>query len=223
MSIKNIKPPVITKFLNKNPLPSKKEEWIFAIVKYSLKQVLENKEKEMSIKISEEFIKQNYPVQTGLNNPILRTKSKWIEEINEEILSFGKILFKAMELYDGIWLAAPQIWVNKRIIAICQLNKKEDKVIFSEVLINPEIIEKSEKMFIQEEGCLSLPGMEWDVQRHFKVKVIYTGLDGKKHQINATWLNAAILQHEIDHLDWILFWDKVVDKKAPNFKKLLNL
>ncbi len=223
MSIKNIKPPVITKFLNKNPLPSKKEEWIFAIVKYSLKQVLENKEKEMSIKISEEFIKQNYPVQTGLNNPILRTKSKWIEEINEEILSFGKILFKAMELYDGIWLAAPQIWVNKRIIAICQLNKKEDKVIFSEVLINPEIVEKSEKMFIQEEGCLSLPGMEWDVQRHFKVKVIYTGLDGKKHQINATWLNAAILQHEIDHLDWILFWDKVVDKKAPNFKKLLNL
>ena len=223
MSIKNIKPPVITKFLNKNPLPSKKEEWIFAIVKYSLKQVLENKEKEMSIKISEEFIKQNYPVQTGLNNPILRTKSKWIEEINEEILSFGKILFKAMELYDGIWLAAPQIWVNKRIIAICQLNKKEDKVIFSEVLINPEIVEKSEKMFIQEEGCLSLPGMEWDVQRHFKVKVIYTGLDGKKHQINATWLNAAILQHEIDHLDWILFWDKVIDKKAPNFKKLLNL
>ncbi len=171
----------------------------------------------------EKILKEKYPIQTGINNPILRKRSEEISKISDEIEEFAEILHNWMEIYDGIWLAAPQIWVNKRIIAVCQLNKKEDKVISSNVLINPKIIDKSPKTFIQEEGCLSLPGMEWDVKRHFKVKIEYLDINGKKHEMNATWLNAAILQHEIDHLDWVLFWDKVVEKKSPNFKKLLNL
>ncbi len=171
----------------------------------------------------EKILKEKYPIQTGLNNPILRKKSEDISNITDEIKEFTEILHRWMELYDGIWLAAPQIWVNKRVIAVCQLNKKEDKVISSNILINPKIINKSPKTFVQEEGCLSLPGMEWDVKRHFKIKIEYLDVNGKKHEMNATWLNAAILQHEIDHLDWILFWDKVIEKKSPNFKKLLNL
>jgi len=171
----------------------------------------------------EKILKKKYPIQTGLNNPILRKKSEDVSHITDEIKEFAEILHRWMELYDGIWLAAPQIWINKRMVAVCQLNKKEDKIISSSVLINPKIIEKSSKTFIQEEGCLSLPGMEWDVKRHFKVKIEYLDIKGKKHEMNLTWLNAAILQHEIDHLDWILFWDKVIEKKSPNFKKLLNL
>ena len=171
----------------------------------------------------DKIIQEKYPVQTGLNNPILRKESEEITEITDEIKEFEKILHRWMELYDGIWLAAPQIWVNKRMVAVCQLNKKEDKIISSSVLINPKIINKSAKTFIQEEGCLSLPGMEWDVQRHFKVKIEYLDINWKKHEMNLTGLNAAIVQHEIDHLDWILFWDKVVNKKTPNLKKLLNL
>ena len=175
------------------------------------------------MKYIEKILKEKYPIQTGLNNPILRRKSLEIEEITGEIREFAKILHKWMEIYDGIWLAAPQIWINKRMVAICQLNKKEDTVIFSDVLINPVIIEKSTKTFLQGEWCLSLPSMEWDVQRHFKIKSQYLDVDWKKHEMNLIWLNAAILQHEIDHLDWVLFWDKVVNKKRPNLKKLLNL
>jgi peptide deformylase len=171
----------------------------------------------------EKILKEQYPIQTGINNPILRKKSEKVQEITKEIQEFSEILHTGMEIYDGIWLAAPQIWVNKRMIAVCQLNKKEDKVISSQILINPKIIEKSNKTFLQEEWCLSLPGLEWEVERHFKVKVIYQDINWKKHEMNATWLNAAILQHEIDHLDWILFWDKVVKKQWPNLKKLLNL
>ena len=171
----------------------------------------------------EKRLKENYPIQIWLNNPILRTKSTQIDNFTDDIKQFVKILHKWMEIYDWVWLAAPQIWVNKRIISISQLNKKEDRIIFSDVLINPQIIEKSTKVFLSNEGCLSLPGMEGEVSRHFKIKVKYLDINWKKHELNAIWLNAAIIQHEIDHLDWILFRDKVVSKKWADFKKLLNL
>jgi len=170
----------------------------------------------------EQYIKQNYPIQTGFNNPILRAKSKPVKEITNEIKEFWQILMYAMELYDGIGLAAPQIWENIRMIVVCQLDKKGQSIISTNILLNPEIIEKSDKIILQEEACLSLPGMEWKVPRHFKVKVKYLWLDWKKHEINAKWLNATILQHEIDHLDWILFWDKVVDKTVKNINTILH-
>lgn len=211
-----------TTFLFINKLPSKKNKEIFENIKISLKNNLDSNKILKNMKITEEFIKKNYPIQTGLNNPILRKKSVEIKEIDEETKNFWKILLKAMRLYDGIWLAAPQIWINKRIIAVCQLDKKEKNIIFSDVLVNPKIIEKSTKKFIQEEACLSLPWLEWDVERSLKIKLIYQDLEGKKHELNAKWLNAAIIQHELDHLDWILFWDKVKDKELPDMNKLLN-
>ena len=171
------------------------------------------------------YIKQNYPIQTWLNNPILRTKSKEIDlnDIkSDKIQDFAQILFTWMEMYDGIWLAAPQIWENLRIVAVCQLDKKEKDIIWAEVLINPKIIEKSWE-YISEEGCLSLPGLEWKVKRYKKVKVEYYDINWEKHTIEGENLNAAILQHEIDHLDWILFWNKVINKWPQiNFNKLLT-
>jgi len=185
---------------------------------------LDNVVKIMNPKLKE-FIKQNYPIQTWLNNPILRKKSESInisEIKSDEIQDFAQILFAAMELYDGIWLAAPQIWLNKRMIAVCQLDKSEKNVVWADVLINPEIIEKSWE-YISEEACLSLPGLEWKVKRYNYVKVKYYDIDRKEKTIEATKLNAAILQHEIDHLDWILFWDKVINKQPQiNFEKLVQ-
>jgi len=172
----------------------------------------------------ENFIKQNYPIQTWLNNPILRKKSEEVEVFDEELEEFAHILFEAMKLYDWVWLAAPQIWINKRIIAACQLDKKLKKIIFADVLVNPKIVEKSPKTQVNEEGCLSLPGIEAEVERSLKVKVIYQDIKWKKHEINAVGYNAAILQHEIDHLDWILFLDKAKNKeKDLNLGKLLKL
>ena len=172
------------------------------------------------------YIKQNYPIQTWLNNPILRTKSKEVnlEEIkSDKIQDFAQILFAWMEMYDGIWLAAPQIWENIRMIAVCQLDKKEKDITWAEVLINPKIIEKSWE-YISEEGCLSLPWLEGKVKRYKKVKVEYYDINWEKHSIKAENLNAAILQHEIDHLNWILFWDKVINKWPHiNFNKMINL
>jgi len=160
-----------------------------------------------------EYIQQHYKIQTGLNNPILRKKSEPVDNIQDpEIQDFAQILFYAMEIYDGIWLAAPQIWVNKRLIAVCQLDKKEKNIIWADVLINPKIIEKSGE-YISDEACLSLPGLEWKVKRAKYVKVEYFDINWEKKTITAENLNAAILQHEIDHLDGILFWDKVIDKQ----------
>lgn len=172
----------------------------------------------------EKYIRINYPIQTGLNNEILRKKSIEVKEITDKIKEFAEILHAWMIIYDWVWLAAPQIWKNIRMIAVSKLNKKEDTIISSQVLINPEIIEKSDKMVIEEEGCLSLPWMEWKVKRHYKIKVKYLDVDWKRHEMNLTWLNAGIVQHEIDHLDGILFWDKVLHKdKWINLKKFINL
>jgi peptide deformylase len=171
----------------------------------------------------EEFLRKNYPIQTGINNPILRKKSEKIEVFDDELREFGHILFEWMKLYDWIGLAAPQIWVNKRIVVISQLDKKLKKVIDIKILVNPKIIEKSTKTQINEEGCLSLPGIEAEVERPLKIKVIYQDLDGKKHELNAVWFNAAIIQHEIDHLDGILFIDKAKQNKELNLSKLLKL
>lgn len=179
------------------------------------------------MKITKEFknyIKTNYPLQTGLYNKILRKKSIPIEKITDEIKHFVDILNTSMQIYDGIWLAAPQIGKNIRVIAVCQLNKKQDTIISSQVMINPEITEKSSKTFIENEWCLSLPWMEWKVERYYKIKVKYENIDWKQYNIYFTWLNAWIIQHEIDHLDGILFWDKVIEKdKKIDFKKFIKL
>lgn len=172
----------------------------------------------------ENYIKANYPVQTWLHNEILRKKSIEVTKITDEIKEFADILHTGMQLYDGVGLAAPQIGRNIRMVAVCKLNKKEDTIISSQVLINPVIVEKSTKTITWEEWCLSLPWMEWKVKRHYKVKVKYQDIDGKKHEMNLTWINAGIVQHETDHLDGILFWDKVLAKdKWFDIKKFINL
>jgi len=178
------------------------------------------------VKIKKEFekyIRIHYPVQTWLYNEILRKKSVNVEEFTDKIKEFEQILHTGMQLYDWVGLAAPQIGENIRMVAVCQLNKKQDTIISSKVLINPKIVEKSVKTSIEDEWCLSLPWMEWKVKRHHKVKVKYQDIEGKKHEMNLTWLNAGIVQHEIDHLDGILFWDKVLNKdKWFDIKKFIK-
>ena len=171
----------------------------------------------------EKYIRANYPVQTWLYNKILRKKSVKVEKITNDIKEFEQILHTGMQIYDWVGLAAPQIGQNIRMIAICQLNKKGDTIISSKVLINPKIIETSSKTFVQEEWCLSLPWMEWKVKRYHKIKVKYQDIEGKKHEMNLSWINAGIVQHEINHLDGILFWDKVLDKdKWFDIKKFIK-
>ncbi|HPC34154.1 MAG TPA: peptide deformylase [Candidatus Absconditabacterales bacterium] len=157
-------------------------------------------------------LKKFYPIQTGLDNKILRKKSKKIDSIDQDILEFAEILMELMYEYDGVGLAAPQIGRNIRMIAITywKETKKGHERIDEDIMINPEIIEKSNEMLVSEEACLSVPDVIGKVKRHQNIVVEYLDIFGRKKKKKLRNYNACIVQHEIDHLDAILFVDKLI-------------
>ena len=161
------------------------------------------------------FLKQNYPLQLWANNPILRVSADAIQDITPEIRTFAYDLLELMWLYEGVWLAAPQVGKSWKIIATTQRKswKRWEKNTGEIVMINPEIIEKSTQMILSEEACLSLPGEQGTVRRYKKITVSYLDPEWRKHTRKFEDFNAAIIQHEIDHVDGILFIDKLVEPK----------
>ncbi len=159
-------------------------------------------------------LKAIYPVITGENNPILRKISTAITDITPEIEEFWYNLLDLMWEYDGVGLAAPQLGQNIRMCAITswKTTKKGKENTWEEILINPEIIDHSETMNKDLEACLSLPNMEGEVMRYDWIVVKYTTLNGKKKTKKVKWFNARIIQHEMDHLDGIMFIDKLERK-----------
>jgi peptide deformylase len=133
---------------------------------------------------------------------ILREKSLLVKEITTEILNLIRDMAETMYTDSGVGLAAPQVGISKRIIIIDE--EKEGLM----VLVNPEII-KSEGEIIDEEGCLSIPGIYSDVRRSSKVTVKALNENGDKIEITKEGLIARALQHEIDHLNGVLFIDKI--------------
>lgn len=138
---------------------------------------------------------------TGENNPILRQKSTPVEHFNKEIRDLITEMKQTMEQNNGIGLAAPQINVPIRVI-VCEINDK------FYAFINPEIIKYSKKTSIMEEGCLSLPNIYGEVERPETIIIKAINQDGKKIKLKAFGLLSRVIQHEIDHLDGILFIDK---------------
>lgn len=134
--------------------------------------------------------------------PILREKALPVEEVTPEILNLIKDMAETMYTASGIGLAASQVGVPKRIILV---DGEEDGLI---VLINPMII-KSEGEVIAEEGCLSVPDIYSQVKRSSKVTVKALNENGDPIEITKEDLIARALQHEIDHLDGILFIDRI--------------
>jgi len=149
------------------------------------------------------------PIKTN-PNPILRKKSIDVksEEISASVTcTLLKDMAKTMLEKDGIGLAAPQIGKNIRLIVV---NTKDGVLI----MFNPVITKKSLRKVWEQEGCLSLPDIFGDVKRHKKILCIFKDKNGKHTKIEAEGLLARVIQHEIDHLDGILFIDK-----AKNIKK----
>ncbi len=147
-------------------------------------------------------------------NPVLSKKSSPVEKIDQAIIDLGEKMIQTMLLTDdGVGLAAPQVGYSLRMTVI---NPECDPLGFTGlddikspfVLINPEIIER-EGSYVEEEGCLSLPGLYYDVERPERVKVRFTGTDGQVREFTATDYMAKLVCHEIDHLDGALFWDRV--------------
>lgn len=136
----------------------------------------------------------------------LRTVSQTVETIDEEIKTLASDMLDTMYEAPGVGLAAIQVGVPKRLITI-DVTKSEETPADPIVLINPEIIWKSEETSTYKEGCLSIPDHYEEVDRPSRVKVRYQDLTGEIKEIEAEGLLAVCLQHEIDHLDGVLFID----------------
>ena len=160
-------------------------------------------------------------------DPILRKKSDILEKVDDELRILLDDMLETMYSAPGIGLAAVQIGILKRLIVIDISKDKEKKnPIF---LINPEIISKSKNTSIYEEGCLSLPGHFAEIERPEECQIKYIDYEGKKNEMKANGLLATCIQHEIDHLNGILFIDylsklkkDMIVKKLVKQKKELN-
>lgn len=154
-------------------------------------------------------------------DPILQRPTEKVTEFDDDLRTLADDMFESMYKAVGIGLAAPQIGVGKRITVIDLSNKKnpEEKI----VLVNPEIMHKEGKQ-VEEEGCLSLPEIREKVSRAAKVKVRAQDLEGNWFETEGEELLARCFQHEIDHLDGILFpWRVSALKRDLILRKIRKL
>ena len=155
-----------------------------------------------------------------LPNPILKRKSKPIEKVNSEVKKIMDEMLKTMYREKGIGLAAPQVSINKRIIVMdvsprpglkrYQEEKNKEKQVVKQnpiQMANPEITWISEKKETDQEGCLSIPNFMGDVTRPSSCKVKYLDKNGESKELHAEGLLARCIQHEVDHINGILFID----------------
>lgn len=162
-------------------------------------------------------------------DPILRKVTSRVIKFDKILRKLVEDMFETMYANEGVGLAAPQIGVSKRVLVldvdypskryIDEQTKKEVKSYNSLLLVNPVIIQK-EGQIVSKEGCLSFPGVYFDVIRHKKITVKYQDLLGKERRLIADGdLLSRCVQHEIDHLDGKLFVDKPADE--TEMKKIL--
>ena len=155
-----------------------------------------------------------------IGHPVLLKKSNEIKDFGSDNLK--KIVYDMSETmidYSGIGLAAPQVHLSKRIIIFRNPDIEEKEKIQITPLINPVYEPVSEEKDDDWEGCLSIPGMQGLVSRY--KKITYTGYDlnGDSIKNTAEGLHARVVQHEIDHLDGILYTERLANKKAFGFEK----
>lgn len=159
----------------------------------------------------------------------LKVKSKPVAKVDDSIRKLMDDMVETMYASDGIGLSAVQVGVHKRVLVMDighgssrypdtqhlhhHHDHEHDCRSHIYFMANPEIIEESEEMNVYEEGCLSFPGQYAKVERPKKVKVRYLDYDGKKQEIEADELLATCVQHEIDHLDGIVFVDHISNVK----------
>jgi peptide deformylase len=147
----------------------------------------------------------------------LRLVSEPVKRVDVAIRALVEDMFETMYAAPGIGLAAIQVGVAKRVVTL-DLSKKDDER-KPLVFINPVVTWASEEKSTYEEGCLSIPDYYEEVERPAAVKVKYLDLDGKAHEIEAKDLFATCIQHEIDHVNGILFIDHISKLKRDRVTK----
>lgn len=153
-------------------------------------------------------------------DPILRKKSVNLEKVDSEVKKLMDDMLETMYSAPGIGLAAVQIGILKRVIVI-DISKDETKKkpLF---LVNPIINHKSKNLSIYEEGCLSLPGHYAEIERPAECNLSYVDYDGKMRKLQAKGLLATCIQHEVDHLNGVLFIDYLSKLKKDMIVKKLK-
>ena len=137
-------------------------------------------------------------------DPILRKKSTILEKVNDEIRNLLDDMLETMYAAPGIGLAAVQIGIPLRVVVI-DISKEDEKK--PHFFINPNIVWRSDKTSTYEEGCLSIPNQFAEIERPESCRVEYIDLNNKKKEIEASGLLSTCIQHEIDHLNGVLFID----------------
>lgn len=160
-----------------------------------------------------------------LPDPVLRRKARKITKIDKDLLVLIEDMVETMREAPGVGLAAPQIGISERLIVIeYDVNDEVEnspKKLYS--IINPEIVEASEEKVLGVEGCLSVPNLVGEVERHQSIVVKGLNRFGKPTKIKADGWLARIFQHEMDHLDGVVFTDRAVRVWQPEEDEELPL
>lgn len=147
-----------------------------------------------------------------MGDPVLRAEAQEVTAFDDDLRALVRDMFETMYHADGIGLAAPQIGLSKRVIVVDLRRRDEDEDDREPervALVNPKVVWSSDSTEKQSEGCLSIPGLEEVVERPVSVRVEGRDPEGNEVVIEADELFARALQHEIDHIDGILFLDRV--------------
>jgi len=140
-----------------------------------------------------------------LPDPVLRKEAAPVERVDKALLTLAEDMLATMYEAPGVGLAGPQIGILRRLIVMDPSRDEEAKMPL--IMINPVILERSEEMRVHEEGCLSIPDVTADVERPAIARVAYIDTEGKPQETTLEGIWSTVVQHEIDHLNGILFID----------------
>lgn len=150
-----------------------------------------------------------------MGDPVLRERASEVSSVDAEIRRLAQDMFDTMYEADGVGLAAPQVGIGQRLIVV----DPREQDVTPMALVNPRLVEVGEETERAEEGCLSIPGLREVVERASSVVIEALDLDGGTVRIEADGLHARVLQHEIDHLNGVLFLDRVTPLKRKMLLK----
>ncbi|MCB2199008.1 peptide deformylase [bacterium] len=155
-------------------------------------------------------------------DPVLREPAEDVTEFGSKLEDLAGQMVQAMIEADGIGLAAPQVGLSLRFLVV-GLPTGEDATrrrVFA--MANPEIIDEGDEMIIMEEGCLSIPGISEEVERPEKITIRFQNLKGETVEMEANDILARVVQHEMDHLDGVLFTDRISPLKKTMLRGRLK-
>ena len=145
-----------------------------------------------------------YPILT-IPDPVLRQQAAPVERVDQELRRLMDDMLATMYDAPGVGLAAPQIGISRRLIVMDAARDEDPRDPL--VMVNPEILERSDELRIHEEGCLSIPEITAEVERPAGARVAFLDREGKPQEVELEGIWATIVQHEIDHLNGVLFID----------------